>query len=130
MANNVEKINLKIQQLIYNPIFINDNDSDTISNPRSMSDSMNINPSPTTANSPHMPFGLWTNNELFSITINETIDTAYTENEGTKKIQHFEHQLTNFEKIIFIKTIVTDGRILIENKLFVPDVGQLKFRFS
>ena len=44
-----------------------------------------------------------------------------------KKNQYFEHQSTNVEKKM-LKTSVTDGRIFFKDKLFIPEVGQLKLR--
>ena len=54
----------------------------------------------------------------------------YTENELTqKKINVLNIDQRTLKRFFLSKPNVTDGRIFFKNKLFVPDVGQLKFRF-
>ena len=91
-----------------------------------MSNSRSMNMEPPPASSFRTPSGLWTDDELFSITIIDAIGTAYVKNERTqKKINVLKR---NWKKYIS-EPNVTDGRILFKKKLFVPDVYKLKFRF-
>ena len=84
---------------------------------------------PSTAISFRTPSDSGTNDEFFSIIINDAINTAYVKNKRTQK--KFNGLNTNQRtlKKKLSKTNVTDNRIFSKNKLFVPDVGQLKFRF-
>ena len=111
MANSVEKKNnLDIQQLTLGPITNDDsNNSETVSNPDSIDDE--------------------TVSKFFAI-INNAIWAAYSKNEKTPKILNALN--TNqriLKKILLSETKLVDGRIYFKNKMFVPDVGQLKLRF-
>ena len=50
-------------------------------------------------------------------------------NERKKKFNILNTNQRTLKNIFLLKTSVTDGRIFYNNKLFVPDVGQLKLRF-
>ena len=104
----LKKKNFKIQQLI---LAINDDE-----------------PSPITGSSFPTPSDSETNDEL-SVTINDAIGTAYAEDERT---QFFFNALNTgqrtLKKFLLSETSVTDGRIFFRDKLFVPDVGQLRLR--
>ena len=116
----LKKENFRIQQLI---LAVNDNEF-----------------FPITIND---EFGRWTSNgssfptpfdsgncDEFPITINDAIGNAYAENERTqKKINALNTNQRTLKKFLLSETNVTDGRIFFKDKLFVPDVGQLKFRF-
>ena len=104
----LKKKNLKIQQLI---LAINDDEL-----------------SPITGSSFPTPSDSETNDE-FSVTINDAIGTVYAEDERT---QFFFNALNTGQRTLkrfpLSKASVTDGRIFFRDKLFVPDVGQLKLR--
>ena len=64
------------------------------------------------------------------VTINDAIRTAYAENERTQKKFHaLNTNQRTLKKLSLSKMNVTNGRIFFKNKLFVPYVGQFKFRF-
>ena len=113
---------IKIQQIIVNFIIINANDFDTISNSLSMNGIMNMNFF-LTASSFRTPFDSGTNDEVFSININDVIGTEYAKVE--RMLKKFNVLNTNQRtlKKRLSKINVTDGRIFFKNKLFVPDVG-------
>ena len=63
------------------------------------------------------------------MTIDDAIGTAYAKDERTQEI--FNAPNTNqrtLKKFPLSETNVTDGRIFFRDKLFVPDVGQFRFR--
>ena len=64
------------------------------------------------------------------MTINDAIWAAYSENERTQKILNAlntnQRTLKNF---LLSETKLIDGRIYFKNRMFVPNVGQLRFRF-
>ena len=106
----LKKENFKIQQLI---LAINDDEL-----------------SPITGNSFPTPLDSGTSDKFFPMTINDAIGIAYAKDERTQEI--FNALNTNqriLKKFPLSETNVVDGRIFLKNKLFVPDVGQLKFRF-
>ena len=81
-------------------------------------------------NSPPTPFDLGTSEEFFPMTINDAIGTAYAEDERTQEICNaLNTNQRTLKKIPLSETSVTDGQIFFRDKLFVPDVGQFKFRF-
>ena len=109
MANNVEK-KIDIQQLTLRPITNDDsNNSETVPNPDLIDD------------------------EFFSrffVTINDAIWVAYSKNEKPpKKLNAFNtnQRILNY---FLSKAKLIDGRIYFKNKMFLPDIGQLKFRFN
>ena len=119
----LKKESFKIQQLIL--IINNDELSPTTGGTREPS-LMKTPPE----NSPPTSSDSGTSEEFFPMTINDAIGTAYAKDEQTQK--KFNALNTNqriLKKIPLSKTSVTDGRIFFKNKLFVPDVGQFKFRF-
>ena len=104
-----KKKNFKVQQLI---LAINDDELSQITG--------NLFPA---------PFDSRTSDEFF-ITINDAIGTVYAENKRTQEIFNALNTGQRTLKRFFLsETSVTDGRIFFRNKLFVPDAGQLKFRF-
>ena len=105
----LKKKNLKIQQLI---LAINDDEL-----------------SPITGNSLPTPSDSKTNDEP-SVTINDPIGTVYAKNERTQEIFNaLNTGQRTLKRFLLLKTNVTDGRIFFRDKLFVPDAGQLRFRF-
>ena len=53
----------------------------------------------------------------------------FRKRKNIKNSERIEHQPANIKKVFFSKTKLIDGRVYFKNKMFVPDVGQLKFRF-
>ena len=106
----LKKDNLDIQQLTLGPI-TNDNsdNSETVSNPDSIDDE--------------------TASELPAI-INDAIWAAYSENEKTQEILNaLNTNQRTLKSFLLSEAKLIEDRIYFKNKMFVPDVGQLKFRF-
>ena len=74
-----------------------------------------------------------TDDETFSeipVTINDAIWDAYSENERTQKILNaLNTNQRTFKNFFLSETKLVEGRIYFRDKYFVPDVGQLRFRF-
>ena len=106
----LKKNNLDIQQLTLGPITNDDSDnSETVSNPDSIDDEV-VSELP--------------------VIINDAIWAAYSKNEKTQKILNaLNTNQRTLKKILLSEAKLVDGRIYFRNKMFVPNVGQLKFRF-
>ena len=96
----LKKENLKIQQLTFSLIVINDSDSDTVPNSRSMNMEL-----PPTASSFRTPSDSGTSDEPFSTTIDDAIGTAYAEDERTQEnFNVLNTNQRNVEKVPFIRS--------------------------
>ena len=105
----LKKDNLDIQQLTLGPISDDDSDnSETVSNPDSIDDE--------------------TFSEFPAI-IDDAIWAAYAEDERTQEILNALNTNQRTLKKKLSETKLVDGRIYFRNRMFVPNVGQLRFRF-
>ena len=103
----LKKDNLDIQQLTLGPM--TNDDSDTVSNFDSIDDEAVSE---------------------FPATINDAIWVAYSEDERTQEILNALNTNQRTLKNFFLsETKLVDGRIYFRDKMFVPDVGQLRLRF-
>ena len=106
----LKKDNLDIQQLTLGPITNDDSDnSETVSNPDSIDDEAVSE---------------------FPATINDAIWAAYSEDERTQEILNaLNTNQRTLKGFLLSEAKLVDGRIYFRDKMFVPDVGQLRFRF-
>ena len=105
----LKKDNLDIQQLTLGPMTNDDSDnSDTVSNLDSIDDEA-------------FP--------EFLVIINDAIWAAYSKKEKTQKILNALNTNQRTLNFFLSEAKLVDGRIYFKNKMFVPNVGQLKFRF-
>ena len=106
----LKKDNLDIQQLTLGPITNDDSDnSETVSNPDSIDDE--------------------TVSEL-PVIIDDAIWVAYSEDERIQEILNVLNTNQRTLKGFFLsETKLVDGQIYFKDKMFVPDVGQLRLRF-